>query len=337
MSTRAPLQPKPMSEPAGLPSRSQLLERHHSSGPGAEQATPLPLLPAWRRATATRQRRPAARSEGTDFSAIPARPAPWYELGSSPDQRRSGEQPTVTNRKGSIESRAQSPASAVGRRETRGINSSGAGTVTTSYTPEADDKSSKIVFIQVMRESLDGNPIKPSTATPDTGYLDPDTTGDFFHVDYVPGERDPYYSGDDAQDPGTQGNAIASPKVTATTSDAPNYPDHLFPPGTSKLLWEFRTAAFSAAGADAGKYYAYSDWTYEKEKGIAAKTATAGTGAGNPGTAFEEAVTLWNSNHGFQMPGGGLGAGAIAGIVLGSLVGATALGLGIAAVAGAFN
>ena len=211
----------------------------------------------------------------------------------------------------------------------RAISGSGSGTVTTSYTPEPSDKSTKIVFIQVMQESLDGVPTMPSVIAPAFAYQDADTTSDFYHVDYVSGEKDPYYNGDDAGDFGTQGNAIT--KVAASTTDTPHYNDASFPPGKSKLLWDFRTAAFSADGADAGSYYGYSDWSYVKDKGIAGKTTTKGTGTGGPGSKFESAVKLWNGNHGFKMPGGG--GHAVLGGVLGGLAGA-GIGAGIGFAAG---
>jgi hypothetical protein len=74
-------------------------------------------------------------------------------------------------------------------------SASGSGTVTSTYTPEASDKSTKIVFIQVMREILDGVPSKPSESDPGFTYQDADTTADFYQFDYVSGEKDPYYSG----------------------------------------------------------------------------------------------------------------------------------------------
>jgi hypothetical protein len=217
----------------------------------------------------------------------------------------------------------------------RAISGSGSGTIATSYTPEPTDQSTKIVFIQVMSESLDGVLVKPSVADASFNYQDADTTGNFQHVDYVSGEKDPYYNGDDPGDIGTQGNAAT--KVAASTTDTPSYSDGLFPPGKSRLLWDFRTAAFSAAGADAGKYYGYSDWSYLKVKGTAGKTSTKGTSVGGPGANFEGAVRLFNANHGFKMPGSGGLLGGIAGAVVlgavGAVVGA-ALGGGVGAVVG---
>jgi|EndMetStandDraft_8_1072994.scaffolds.fasta_scaffold44941_3 hypothetical protein len=212
---------------------------------------------------------------------------------------------------------------------TKGISGSGSGKVVTTYTPEAKDKSTKIVFIQVMRESLDGVASMPSALDKDFAYQDADTTSDFHHVDYVSGEKDAYYNGDDPQDSGVQGNAITG--VAASVDDTPHYVDSNFPAGSSKMLYEFRTAAYSAAGADAGTYYGYSDWTYSKDKGLPEATATTGTGTGDPGSKFTDAVALFNGNH------GGLSAGAIVGIVLGSIAGAALLGVGIAAAAGAFS
>jgi len=217
------------------------------------------------------------------------------------------------------------------------ISGSGSGTISTTYTPEPDDKSTKIVFIQVMREVLDGVPTKPSVIYPGFSYRDADTTGDFYHVDYISGEKDPYYNGDDSADFGPQGNAVATPKVAASTTDTPHYPNGSFPTGKSKLLWEFRTAAFSAAGEDAGRYYGYVDWAYEKDKGAPEKTAVRGTSGSGPGGKFEAAVNLWNSNHGFAMPGRGGAAGILVGGLVGGALGAViggALGGGLGAAVG---
>ena len=203
------------------------------------------------------------------------------------------------------------------------IGAAGAGTVSITYTPEPTDKSTKIVFIQVMRELLDGKPAKPSESDPGFSYQDADTTSDFYHVDYIKGEKDLFYNGDDAQDIGTQGNATSKPKTNATMNDTPHYADVNFPAGKSKINYEFRTAAFSAAGDDAGKYYEYQDWTYEKEKGKAEKTGIGGTG-GDPGGKFKDAVSLWNSNHGgHPILGAILGgiAGAATGAAIGSIFG----------------
>jgi hypothetical protein len=192
------------------------------------------------------------------------------------------------------------------------------------YTPEPKDLGTKIVFIQVMKNILDGTPVLPSKVFSGFSYRDKDTTARFYHVDYTAGEKDPYYNGDDkGNDIGKQGNAFAhvSPGVSAfldpflpglsavidlvlesaTMFDGPDYPDAFFPTGKSKVRWEFRTAAFSADGADKGTYYQYVDWVYEKEKGKAA-TLTLGTGGTDPGPDFKAAVELWSKNHGFHLP-----------------------------------
>lgn len=260
-----------------------------------------------------------------DFSAVPAtsvESAGRFLRCATPMAEREREEPTRSRTRGNV---------VVPRdRNVKGITGSGSGTVVTTYTPEANDKSTKIVFIQVMRELLDGVPAKPSELNSDFAYQDADTTSDFYHVDYISGEKDPYYNGDDPQDHGPQGNALT--KTPASTDDEPHYHDTTFPVGKSTMLYDFRTAAFSAAGADAGTYYGYSDWTYSKEKGKPEATATTGTGSGEPGSQFTDAVDLFNSNHGFNMPGRGLSAGAIVGIILG----AAGIGVGVAALAGAF-
>src|SRR4051812_41786370 len=70
-----------------------------------------------------------------------------------------------------------------------------------TYFPEAKDLSNKIVFIQVMRELRDGDLAFPSQIAAEFAYQDIDTTvTEFMHVDYVTGETDPYYTGDDPGD-----------------------------------------------------------------------------------------------------------------------------------------
>jgi len=182
------------------------------------------------------------------------------------------------------------------------ISASGTTSISIEYAPTSKDKSTKIVFIQVMRESLDGIQSKPSALNPAFSYQDADTTAAFFHVDYVSGEKDPYYNGDDPQDSGTQGNATASPAVKATMSDAPTMSDAAYPTGSKLKLWEFRTASFSAAGADQGTFYDYIDWTFSKEKGKTPTLKIGSTGTGSPGKDFLDALDLWDKNHAFTLP-----------------------------------
>lgn len=184
----------------------------------------------------------------------------------------------------------------------KGISESGSGTVNIDYAPEATDTSSKIVFIQVMREYLDDTAVKPSEIHASYAYQDADTTGDFYHVDYDSGEADPYYNGDDAADGGTQGNATSTPKVTAHMDDTPNVDDAHFPAGKKKIKFEFRSIAFSAAGADKGTFYAYAKWFYEKEKGTAGSTRLDGTSTDTALPKSKEAIKLFCTNHGFVLP-----------------------------------
>jgi hypothetical protein len=173
-----------------------------------------------------------------------------------------------------------------------------------TYFPEAKDRSSKIVFIQVMRELRDGNLVFPSQISAEFAYQDIDTTfTEFMHVDYVTGENDPYYTGDDAGDkiPGIearQGNAVSTPKVSAHMLDAPGIG---VPDGMNEIRWEFRTAAYSAGGADAGTFYRYVDWNYVHKKGSPSRLRMTGQGT-DPGQPFKDALQLWCFNHGFVLP-----------------------------------
>jgi hypothetical protein len=172
------------------------------------------------------------------------------------------------------------------------------------YTPRPKVLGTKIVFIQIAQSWLDGRIVKPSALNAGIDFKDADMTGQGWHVDYVQGEKDPYYNGDDDPDVldigptfgGRQGDALAKPPVSAKMNDRPNYDDSWFPTGTSKTQYQFVTAVFSAAGADAGTYYQYQAWTFEKEKGKKAKIAL-GLSGRDPGLDFRDAVALWVGNH----------------------------------------
>jgi len=230
----------------------------------------------------------------------------------------------------------------------RRLTASGSGRVDFTYTPEPTDRSTKIVFIQVMRELLDGTPVRPSAVDPRDSYLDADTTSDMDHVDSSRGERDPYYNGDDGNDSGDRGDATSTPPRAATMDDRPDVPNlgqH------NNVRFEFRTAAFSAAGADEGTYYAYADWIYSRTATTFGDTSIIGIRAGDPGSRFRSAVARFCSNHGFTMPGAasyagtgaliGLGAGAATGAAIGAFGGPIGaligglIGAGVGAIAGA--
>jgi len=183
------------------------------------------------------------------------------------------------------------------------LSASGHPRVSFKYTPEAADKSTKIVFIQVMRELADGTPVKPSKLSAKFNYQDADTTSDFYHVDYTAGERDPYYNGDDkGNDLGVQGNAISTPKRDATMHDEPKYSDGSFPPAVSTVEYEFRTIAFSAAGLDKGKFYEYHKWTYAKTKGKPSTVWHQGNSTDTSLPKSKAAINLFCKNKGFALP-----------------------------------
>jgi hypothetical protein len=183
------------------------------------------------------------------------------------------------------------------------ISSSGDPTAMITYVPKAADTSSKIVFIQVVQVSLDGTPVKAGSIAPAFSHMDPDTTPKFYCVDYFPGEADPYYNGDDAgKDTGTQGDATATPKVNADMTDGPNLPDASYPAGTTKYKAQFRTIAFSAAGADKGTFYEYAKWSFNKVKGSAGSISHEGTSTDTSLPESRAAITLWCTNHGFVLP-----------------------------------
>ena len=128
-------------------------------------------------------------------------------------------------------------------------------------------------------------------------YQDIDTTiTEFMHVDYVSGETDPYYTGEDPGDKipeveARHGNAVSTPTVSAHMRDAPGI---TVPSGMNEVRWEFRTAAYSADGADAGTFYRFVDWTYVHKKGQASHLRVVRQGTAT--TTATPCSSRWNSN-----------------------------------------
>ncbi len=163
----------------------------------------------------------------------------------------------------------------------------------------------KIVFIQVLTQigtKADGTTrvLKPSDFKnfPNSTKIAKDVTVSGFQVDYLFGEKDPYYNGDDLQDPGTQGVQDGAPKAS-TTSDAPATNEANWPADITKVTREFEMAAFCTAGTNAGEFLGKITWTFEKEKGKAASSSLLSTSRDQPSQNFRDALSLWNTNHGF--------------------------------------
>ncbi|MFQ6096525.1 MAG: hypothetical protein ACE5O2_02275 [Armatimonadota bacterium] len=173
------------------------------------------------------------------------------------------------------------------------------GTIRLKYEPEKAPCCTKLVWIQVMRELLDGKPVKPSEIG--DGYMDKDTTDDGYHVDYKNGEKDPYYNGDDAADKvaGTEPGNTTEPKGSGM-SDTPNLPS--VPAGAKKVVWEFESWAFCAEGPCKGTYYKGRKWTYTKEKGKPGEVKDGGDAGAEPSKGFKDGLDKWSKNHGFDLP-----------------------------------
>jgi hypothetical protein len=168
-----------------------------------------------------------------------------------------------------------------------------------TYNPELTDRGTKIVFIQVVRCFKDGQLVWPGQYSDQYHFKNRDTTALGYFVDGEPDEDDPYYNGDDDADDGQQGDAHTL--QPATMHDTPMLGAINFVDGTLKAKAEFRTASFSADGADRGTYYEYRDWTFEKEKG-GRSNLTLGLSGIDPGQDFKDAVDLWCKNHRFPLP-----------------------------------
>ena len=133
--------------------------------------------------------------------------------------------------------------------------------------------------------------------------------GKYCVVDYIKGEKDPYYNGDDTHiDSGTQGNHTVGNIINSTMVDAPDRSsdfDDLNKTLGGKLkkyYIEFETCVFCAEGKDAGKYYGCIQWKYEltdnKGPGTSTKTGTTAT----PTKKTTDAVDEFSKNNKFKLP-----------------------------------
>lgn len=173
------------------------------------------------------------------------------------------------------------------------------GSITLTYEPKKDPCCTKLVWIQVMQELVDGKPVKPSKIG--DGYMDADTTASGHHVDYKKGEKDPYYNGDDKADKfkGNQQGNTTGPK-NSTMSDTPNLPK--VPAGAKKVEWVFESWAFCAEGPCKGTWFKGRKWKYTKEKGKPGKVTDEGEAGKTPSKGFKDALDKWCKNHKFNLP-----------------------------------
>ncbi|MBI4399245.1 hypothetical protein HY570_00715 [Candidatus Micrarchaeota archaeon] len=183
-----------------------------------------------------------------------------------------------------------------------------------TYAPVCTENCTKIVFIQtVCRKAVfaDGSesPFNPSDVEPTWRDKDAVTVdgGKLCTVDYITGESDPYYNGDDAADGGAQGKHAGS--LNAGMSDTPFYPDDAFDElkkkfgkEPKKIVLEFEVCAFCAEGPEAGAYYGCFRWNYEKEKGSDGSSSDQGSDAREPSKKFKEATDKWSKEKGFPLP-----------------------------------
>ena len=191
-----------------------------------------------------------------------------------------------------------------------------------TYNGFCTENCSKVVFIQVynMTAVFDGGGNasvvkKPSDVEPTWAYRDSDVAhvGNWsFVVDYLNGEKDPYYNGDDAADLGQQGNHTAVRKP-ATMYDTPRIPDAAMEnignatipaKNVTKIIIDFETFAFCVNGTDQGEFYQGIKWRYEREKGAAGNgNSTFIKVVTEPSEGFKAALKEWADNRpGFALP-----------------------------------
>lgn len=166
---------------------------------------------------------------------------------------------------------------------------------------------SKIVFVQTIKmtgQKSDGTVRNLTFA--EQGWsksvpLDADVTNAGWTVDYVTGEKDPYYNGDDGGDIGTQGLQNGTPK-TATMNDGPTRGDGSYPADIVKIILDFEVAAYCAAGQNKSEYLGTTTWKWERPKGgTITVTKTAGSRSA-PSKNFTDALSKWGANHTFSLP-----------------------------------
>ena len=165
----------------------------------------------------------------------------------------------------------------------------------------------KIVMIQTLRrtgEDTNGT-IRTMTAQeiglPNGAQKDNDTTSSGYVVDYVQGEADPYYNGDDSADGIQQGIQNGMPQ-SSIISDTPNYPDANFPADIVKAILEFEVGTFCAQGQNKGEFSGSMTWKWEKTKGGTGAATFISASRNPPSSNFIEALNLWNTNHSFTLP-----------------------------------
>jgi hypothetical protein len=159
----------------------------------------------------------------------------------------------------------------------------------------------KIVFIQVYQQFAIKND-DSQVATNDSFWglpagRDADFTSDLFVLDRIFGKTIPYY-----HDGAGSGNNVGG-NTPATTNDAPVQGS--FPAGFKGIKINFETAAFCAAGDDAGRYFGKILWTFQQNQGDVSGTSTlVSTSRDQPSADFTAAVAKWVSNpaHPYTLP-----------------------------------
>lgn len=193
-----------------------------------------------------------------------------------------------------------------------------------TYNGFCSDNCAKIVFIQVFSDAgvfKDGHQwLKPSETGSAFNFLDADAqqdvSGQWFTVDHLRNENDPYYNGDDSGDTGAepgkarrwiQGEHDGTSTAT-TMSDAPRYSNTAFSrletsygKEVTRIVTYFETFAFCVEGRDKGKFYQGIRWKYQQEKGKAG-TSTIDEVVYEPSQGFKAALDKWCTNHGFALP-----------------------------------
>jgi hypothetical protein len=181
-----------------------------------------------------------------------------------------------------------------------------------TYNASCNEKCKKIVFIQVMCEKVECvgggiKDVKPGDGNLAWKYRDKDTVdgGKLCYVDYIDGEKDLYYNGDDPADIGKQGNHTAGNIKNATMSDRPfsgdsdivKLDDICKPDKAKKDIYEFETCVYCNSSSDSGKYYGCILWNYTRSKGDPNSGISTATGTADaPSVKFLDAVTKWLSN-----------------------------------------
>jgi hypothetical protein len=181
-----------------------------------------------------------------------------------------------------------------------GADSTQKGRIYISYRPDSTKVTCNPIYLVQTIKMVDQNGNKIDPKTVDTGvfaHMQDDATPVGTSVDHLVCEKDPYYNGEDAgKDSTSAGSSSASSSAPTAMSDAPFVRKTSFPPGVTKITFQFEVCAVCKAD---GKVLDCVTWTYTRSlTDNNTGTITPGTAAVDTASAeFKAALAGYKSNH----------------------------------------